>query len=232
MSEGKSVSARRLAGSALFVMAWPALLFMLAGEARWIEGWLFTGWLIGLYATVTIWLYAKDPALLAERRRPVSKASTNIERQDRVLVLLLFLGFAVWIVLMPLDAKRFGWTSLFSLRLEGLGAVLLLLSAFVLFRAFHDNTFLSGVTRVQSERKQRVVSTGVYAFVRHPMYLGMVLMFTGGPLLLGSKVRPGRCRGNCPGVGGPASSARSGCSLTSSMAMQNIAEKCVIAFCH
>jgi protein-S-isoprenylcysteine O-methyltransferase Ste14 len=187
MSEGKSVSARRLVGSALFVIAWPALLFMLAGEARWIEGWLFTGWLIGLYATVTIWMYAKDPALLAERRRPVSKASTNIERQDRVLVLLLFLGFAVWIVLMPLDAKRFGWTSLFSPRLEGLGGVLLLLSAFFFFRAFHDNTFLSGVTRVQSERKQRVVSTGVYAFVRHPMYLGMVLMFTGGPLLLGSR---------------------------------------------
>lgn len=66
--------------------------------------------------------------------------------------------------------------------------MLLLLSAFFLFRSFHDNTFLSGVTRVQSERKQHVVSTGVYAFVRHPMYLGMLLMFTGVPLLLGSRL--------------------------------------------
>jgi protein-S-isoprenylcysteine O-methyltransferase Ste14 len=56
-----------------------------------------------------------------------------------------------------------------------------------LFRAFHDNTFLSGLARIQSERKQRVVSTGVYAIVRHPMYLGMVLMFAGAPLLLGSR---------------------------------------------
>jgi protein-S-isoprenylcysteine O-methyltransferase Ste14 len=169
-------------------MAWPALLFTLAGDIRWTEGWLFTGWLIGLYATVTAWMYFKDPALFAERQRRVPKESTGIEKQDRLLVLLLFLGFAAWIVVMPLDAKRFGWTPAFSLQLKVLGGVLLLLSAFFLFRSFHDNTFLSGVTRVQSERKQHVVSTGVYAFVRHPMYLGMLLMFTGVPFLLGSRL--------------------------------------------
>jgi protein-S-isoprenylcysteine O-methyltransferase Ste14 len=45
---------------------------------------------------------------------------------------------------------------------------------------------LSPLVRIQSERRQRVVSTGVYGFVRHPMYLGAALMFFGGPLLLGS----------------------------------------------
>ena len=88
---------------------------------------------------------------------------------------------------MPLDARRFGWTPGGSLRLKALGGSLLMLSSFFLFRAFHDNTFLSGVARIQSERKQRVVSTGVYGVVRHPMYLGMVLMFVGAPLLLGSR---------------------------------------------
>ena len=58
--------------------------------------------------------------------------------------------------------------------------------ALLFFRAFRDNTFLSPLVRVQSERRQRVVSTGVYAFVRHPMYLGAVLMFVGAPILLGS----------------------------------------------
>ena len=187
MTESKPVSTRRLAASALWVAAWPALMFVLAGQADWLEGWLFTGWVIGLYATVTVWMYLKDPALLAERHRPASKGSTGIERQDRLLVLLLFLGFAVWIVLMPLDARRFAWTPGFSLRLKAFGGVLLMLSSFFLFRAFYDNTFLSGLARIQSERKQRVVSTGVYAVVRHPMHLGMILMFTGAPLLLGSR---------------------------------------------
>jgi protein-S-isoprenylcysteine O-methyltransferase Ste14 len=188
MTEITSVSAARLAGRALYVMAWPAFMFTLAGDARWVEGWLFTGWLISLYATVTAWMYFKDPALLAERQRRVSTESPPSERQDRLLVLLLFLGFVAWIVLMPLDAKRFAWTPTFALKLKILGGALLLLSAFFLFRAFHDNTFLSALTRVQSERKQRVVSTGVYAFVRHPMYLGMLLMFTGTPFLLGSRL--------------------------------------------
>ena len=58
----------------------------------------------------------------------------------------------------------------------------------MLFRSFHDNTFLSPLVRIQTERKQRVVSTGVYGFVRHPMYLGAILMFVGTPLLLGSAV--------------------------------------------
>ena len=61
-------------------------------------------------------------------------------------------------------------------------------SAFLFFRSFHDNTFVSPLVRVQSERKQRVISTGVYGVVRHPMYLGALLMFVGTPLLLASAI--------------------------------------------
>jgi protein-S-isoprenylcysteine O-methyltransferase Ste14 len=54
------------------------------------------------------------------------------------------------------------------------------------FRSFTDNTFLSPLVRIQTERGRQVVSTGVYGIVRHPMYLGASLMFVGGPLLLSS----------------------------------------------
>jgi protein-S-isoprenylcysteine O-methyltransferase Ste14 len=162
-------------------------MFVLAGDMRWVEGWLFTIWLLSLYVTVTGWMYLKDPALLAERHgRSRTGGTRQQSASDRISVLLLFLGFTAWIILMPLDARRFGWTPGFPLPLKVCGGALLLLSAYLLFRAFYDNTFLSGAVRVQSERGQRVVSTGVYAFVRHPMYLGIVLMFTGTPLLLGS----------------------------------------------
>jgi protein-S-isoprenylcysteine O-methyltransferase Ste14 len=87
---------------------------------------------------------------------------------------------------MPLDAKRFGWSPAFPPWLNILGGALLVGSFFLFFRSYTDNTFLSPLVRIQEDRMQRVVSTGVYGFVRHPMYLGAILMFFGAPLLLGS----------------------------------------------
>jgi protein-S-isoprenylcysteine O-methyltransferase Ste14 len=99
----------------------------------------------------------------------------------------LAVGWLAWIAIMPLDARRFGWSAGFPLWLQVVGG-LLLVPAFVLFyRAFTDNPYLSALVRVQSERRQHVVSTGVYGFVRHPMYLGAILMFLGAPALMGSK---------------------------------------------
>jgi protein-S-isoprenylcysteine O-methyltransferase Ste14 len=98
------------------------------------------------------------------------------------------LSFIAWIVIMPLDARRFGWTPPFALWVQAVGGAILLASSFLMFRAFRDNTFLSPLVRIQEERKQHVVSTGVYGFVRHPMYLGAVCLFVGTPLLLSSMV--------------------------------------------
>jgi protein-S-isoprenylcysteine O-methyltransferase Ste14 len=178
------VSVLRLAGAALSIAMWPALMFVLAGDGRWPAGWIFAAWFLGLCATVITWLWRKDPALLAERfRRP---GSGGQQGDDQLIVYGLAAGFAAWIALMPLDARRFGWTPAPPVALRAVGAALLAASALLLFRSFHDNTFLSPLVRVQSERRQRVVSSGVYAFVRHPMYLGAVLMFVGAPILLGS----------------------------------------------
>ena len=57
---------------------------------------------------------------------------------------------------------------------------------FLIFRATTDNTFLSARVRIQTDRKQHIISTGVYGFVRHPLYLGCLLMMIGAPLLVGS----------------------------------------------
>jgi protein-S-isoprenylcysteine O-methyltransferase Ste14 len=87
---------------------------------------------------------------------------------------------------MPLDAKRYGWTVAFPLWLKICRGIGLLPSFFLLYRSYRHNPFASALVRIQRERKQRVVSTGVYGFVRHPMYLGAILMMLGVPLLLGS----------------------------------------------
>src|SRR5262249_19841490 len=94
----------------------------------------------------------------------------------------------VWIVIMPLDAERYAWTRGFPVSLKVVGGILLLISFVFFYRAFADNTFLSPLVRLQAERGHQVVSTGVYAIVRHPMYLAALLLFIGTPLLLGSLI--------------------------------------------
>src|SRR5258705_6669263 len=107
----QTVSPLKLVGTALYLLVWPALLFVLAGDWRWIEGWLFGAWFVALCSTCIVWLYRKDPALLAERYR---KPGTGGQQAwDTFVVYALVLGFVAWIVVMPLDAKRFGWSSRF-----------------------------------------------------------------------------------------------------------------------
>jgi protein-S-isoprenylcysteine O-methyltransferase Ste14 len=183
MSE--SVASRgRLIFSLVNSLIIPALLLWLSGDWRWTEGWTFSAWFIALCFTTIIFLYRHDPALLAERFK--QPGAGNQKGWDTYVVYGLLVGFIAWIVLMPLDARRYGWSGPFPVELKVLGAAALLASSFLFFRSFTDNTFLSGLVRIQTERKHQVVSTGVYGFVRHPMYLGGILLFIGAPLLLGS----------------------------------------------
>jgi protein-S-isoprenylcysteine O-methyltransferase Ste14 len=154
------------------------------GGWRWPEGWVFAGWFVAMCTHTLVWLYRHDPALLEERyRKPGSGGQSGA---DRLIVYLVFAAFVAWIVLMPLDARRVHWTPPLPVGVEVLGGLLLLPGWFLVFRAFTDNTFLSPLVRIQAERGHRVISTGVYGVVRHPMYLGAILMFLGAPLLTGS----------------------------------------------
>jgi protein-S-isoprenylcysteine O-methyltransferase Ste14 len=166
-AEENKLTAGRMILTAIYILIFPTLILFLSGDWLWIEGWIFNGWFIALCATVIIYLYRNDPALLAERYK---KPGTGNQRDwDKYVVYGLVLGFILWIVIMPLDAKRYGWSA-----------------NFLFYRSYADNTFVSPLVRIQAERKQRVVSTGVYGFVRHPMYLGGILLFIGAPLLIGS----------------------------------------------
>jgi protein-S-isoprenylcysteine O-methyltransferase Ste14 len=168
----------------LYILIWPALLLALAGDILWPAGWVFIAWFVILCFSTILYLQKHDPALLAERFR---KPGTGYEKGwDRYVVYGLVIGFLFWIVVMPLDARRFGWSPAFPLWLQVAGMAGLAGSFFLFYRSYTDNTFLSPLVRIQDERKQTVVSTGVYGFVRHPMYLGGILMFIATPLLLGS----------------------------------------------
>lgn len=178
------ISFGKLIFTFLYILTFPALLLFLSGDWLWLEGWIFSLFYTALCLSIILYLYRKDPALLSERyKRP---GTANQKGWDIYVVFGLLAGFITWIVIMPLDAKRFGWTDYFPIGLKVLGGLALLLSFYFFYRSYADNTFVSPLIRIQKERKQRVVCTGVYSFVRHPMYLGGILLFIGTPMLLGS----------------------------------------------
>ena len=177
-------SLSRLLLSFVYLLFFPLLLFVLAGDWRWLEGWIFVAVFFGGGCATLVYLYVADPALLNERYgSPLQKEQKS---WDKVLLLLFFLEFLGWFVIMPLDAKRFGWTPLFPFWLRVLGAILFTIGYYLLFAALKENTFAAPVVKMQKERGQQVISTGPYAIVRHPMYAGAVLLFISGPMLLNS----------------------------------------------
>jgi len=159
------------------------LLLWLSGNWRWVEGWIFGLWWVVLAVVFLSWLYYRDPALYAERFRMPGIGGES--RSDLALLIGVKLCFPAFFVVSPLDV-RFGWTPHLPLWCEVCGGILLLGGSFIMLRGITDNTFASQMVRIQAERGHHVIDTGVYGFVRHPMYLGAGLTFIGGALLLGS----------------------------------------------
>ena len=159
----------------------PALHFR---ERFWIQGWIFGLWLVALTYTIFLYMYFYDPELLMERYR--KPGSSSEKGWDRYFMYLLVLGFMAWFLIMPMDAEKYGWIPNFPFYLEAVGLIFLVGCFYLSLKSYMDNTYLSPLLRIQSERGQKVVSTGVYGWIRHPLYLGGILMFLGAPLLLGS----------------------------------------------
>jgi protein-S-isoprenylcysteine O-methyltransferase Ste14 len=166
------------------ILVFPAIILFLSGDWRWFDGWIFSLWFAAMIVATTIYLSIYDPALLAERSR--MRFPEDQKRWDRYVLMMIYVLMFAWFVIMPLDAKRFGWSPNFPAWLKVFGGLLLIASLYFIFQSTAENTFASTMVRIQKEREQQVISTGVYGFVRHPMYLGAVFMMFGGPLLLGS----------------------------------------------
>ena len=128
------------------------------------------------------WLAATDPELFKERMKPMfQRGQKGWDKKLMGAILALWLS---WFVVMGLDL-RYGWSSV-PLSLQVVGFLLLVLMMVIVVYVLRENRFAAPVVRVQTERGHRVVSTGPYAFVRHPMYASMLFYGLGVPLLLGA----------------------------------------------
>lgn len=158
-------------------------LFLAAGTAAWPAGWAFLVLFFGFTVALSRWLLDHNPGLLTERMTGIGKADQKT--WDKVFFALANIIFLAWLILMPLDAVRFGWSQMPGW-LEVVGALLLLWSFYLFFLTFRENAYLSPAVRLQTERGQTVVSTGPYRYVRHPMYATAIIFLVGTTLLLGS----------------------------------------------
>lgn len=169
-------------GLANLVVVLALFLFAPAGTVRWVQGWVLLGLFAASSLAITVYLARKDPALL--QRRVQAGPIAEKERSQKIIQGLAGISFLSMIVVPALD-RRLGWSQA-PLPVVVLGDALVLVGFFVVFLVFRENTFTSSVIEVAAE--QRVIDSGPYAVVRHPMYAGALVLVAGIPLALGSLV--------------------------------------------
>ena len=153
------------------------LVFLPAGDLSFVNGWLFMSVLFVPMFVAGIVMMFKNPELLKKRLNAKEKQKD----QDQV-VKLSGLMFLIGFVVAGLD-HRFGWSTLSNYVV--IVATILFLIAYILYaEVLRENTYLSRTIEVSED--QKVIDTGVYAVVRHPMYCATLLLFLSMPLVLGS----------------------------------------------
>jgi protein-S-isoprenylcysteine O-methyltransferase Ste14 len=166
--------------SALGTIVLIALVFIPAGTLDYWQGWAYIATFIFCCLAYTVYLMHYDRALL--KRRSEAGIAYEKEPAQKVIMVFLYLCFVALIISPPLDF-RFGWSEV-PWYVSILGDILVVASFFVFYLVAKVNTYAAATVRV--EEGQKVVSTGVYGLVRHPMYSGALLLIAGTPLALGS----------------------------------------------
>ncbi|TPI08454.1 isoprenylcysteine carboxylmethyltransferase family protein [Mesorhizobium sp. B4-1-3] len=159
-----------------------AVMFVSAGTLHWTGAWVYIVVMVGLSLIMGVALTRRDPGLMNERLRPpIQKTQTAA---DKIVLSILLIGIFAWLALMGLDF-RFRWSAT-PVWVQLVGVLVLLVGIWICYLTMLENSFAAPVVKIQDERGQKVITTGPYGYVRHPMYAGAILYFAGTALLLGS----------------------------------------------
>jgi len=160
-----------------FFLIWGAVFFLPAGTFAFWEAWVVLAILfIPMALGFTYWL-KRDPKLLERRSKTSEK-----EAAQKLIIKILSLCFILTFLIPGFD-KRFEW-SIVPVVVVIVADILVMLGYGICFLVIRENRFASRTVEVEQE--QRVINSGLYAIVRHPMYLGVLLMCISLPLALGS----------------------------------------------
>lgn len=158
------------------------LIFADAGRLDWPLGWIFaTAWIVPKLAFL-IFLRWRDPDLLVER----ATRHKNTQGYDRVLIPVYFVfAFGTFIVA-SLDGGRFRWSGDLPITVIITAYIIYLLGNSLAGWAINSNPFFSSESRLQTDRAQKVASSGPYRFIRHPAYSAAFLLWITTGLMLES----------------------------------------------
>ena len=171
---------KAMAGLAAFIIVIGALLFVSAGTLAYWQAWVFLLLFTGGSTLLTLYLMRHDPALLERRMRggPIAEK----EPAQKIIQSINGAGFLAIFIIPALD-RRWGWSSV-PVAAVGLGEFMILIGLFIIFLVYRENTFASAT--IGTVPGQKVIATGPYAWVRHPMYAGGLILLLGIPPALGS----------------------------------------------
>jgi protein-S-isoprenylcysteine O-methyltransferase Ste14 len=172
---------KKASGGLLFLLLVMAvLLFVPAWTLSYWQAWAFLAVFGASASAISLYLMTKDPKLLD--RRVHAGPTAEKETSQKIIQTITSIGFAATLIVSALD-HRLAWTPL-PPYVSIAGDALVALGFLIVFFVYKQNTFASATIELAPE--QKVISTGLYKLVRHPMYMGAFFLLVGVPLSLGS----------------------------------------------
>lgn len=161
----------------IFLVVLMAIFFIPAGTLRYWQAWLYIGILLIPAMFVLTYIYKHTPDLLERRMRYKEKR----EKQKAILTFVYPLYLLIFII--PGLDKRYGWSSV-PVLIVLLSGLVCMAGFYLFFRVVKENRYASRI--IEIDENQKVIQTGPYAVIRHPMYLSTLIIYFISPLVLGS----------------------------------------------
>ena len=161
----------------MFIVIMGLLFFLPAGTLRYWEAWVYMAILVTPMIIFLFYIIKHDPDLLERRMRTKEKET----EQKTITKIGSFIFILIYLI--PGFDQRYGWSSV-PVEIIIIADIIVLGGYLLFVRVLLENSYASRIVEV--ERQQKVITTGPYKIVRHPMYSAVLLMYSFGPLALGS----------------------------------------------
>jgi protein-S-isoprenylcysteine O-methyltransferase Ste14 len=149
-----------------------AAFFGSAGNVAWFQAWLYIVIQFFFWTVTAVWLKKRNPQLLKDRMAFIKPTA---KRWDKVILITSTIVFFPYLLMPGLDAVRYRWSTV-PPAIAVLGFVGVIVSLLLIFWVMRVNTYLSRFVEVQRERGHKVITSGPYQYVRHPPYVGVIIL--------------------------------------------------------